>query len=167
LVPGTYTAQATQSDAAGNTGLSSPSTFTVAAPPPPPRAPVIRYTGAKSATIDRHGGVTLPGVTIVCGAGGTGCNASATLMARIVIRGRRGKPNTARVVKLGSTSFKVPAGQSARMVVLLSATMQRLLAQHGPLAVTADIVARNTSSGQTARLDMSFRLNRGRTTRLR
>ncbi len=40
LAPGTYTAQATQSDQAGNTGLSAPTTFTVAPPavPPPPVA---------------------------------------------------------------------------------------------------------------------------------
>jgi hypothetical protein len=34
LAPGTYTAQAEQSDSAGNTGLSAPATFTVVEPPP-------------------------------------------------------------------------------------------------------------------------------------
>jgi hypothetical protein len=40
LAPGTYTAQATQRDQAGNTGSSAPVTFTIAAPPaqPPPAA---------------------------------------------------------------------------------------------------------------------------------
>ncbi len=40
LAPGTYTAQADQADIAGNTGVSAPATFTVAAPPPPPQQQV-------------------------------------------------------------------------------------------------------------------------------
>jgi PKD repeat protein len=36
LVPGSYTLQAQQSDAAGNTGVSAPVPITVLAPPPPP-----------------------------------------------------------------------------------------------------------------------------------
>jgi hypothetical protein len=39
LAPGTYTVQAMQSDAVGNTGTSAPATFTVPAPPAPPAPP--------------------------------------------------------------------------------------------------------------------------------
>ena len=39
LTPGTYTVQATQRDAAGNTGVSAPATFVVVAPPAPPASP--------------------------------------------------------------------------------------------------------------------------------
>jgi hypothetical protein len=46
LSPGTYTARAEQNDGAGNTGFSSPVTFTVEAPPPPaPTDPVVLAAG--------------------------------------------------------------------------------------------------------------------------
>jgi len=47
LAPGTYTARAEQSDGAGNTGLSAPSTFTVLEGPPPPPAgdPILMGAG--------------------------------------------------------------------------------------------------------------------------
>jgi hypothetical protein len=45
LASGTYTARATQTDAAGNTGASSAKTFTISGAPPPPSAPVIAAAG--------------------------------------------------------------------------------------------------------------------------
>jgi fibronectin type 3 domain-containing protein len=46
LDPGTYTARAEQSDVAGNVGQSSPRTFTVTSPtPPPPSDPVVLAAG--------------------------------------------------------------------------------------------------------------------------
>ena len=50
LAPGSYTVQATQRDAAGNTGVSAPTTFTVASPPGPP-APNASFSWVPSAPL--------------------------------------------------------------------------------------------------------------------
>jgi hypothetical protein len=50
LAPGTYTVQATQRDAAGNTGVSAPVTFTVAPPPGPP-GPTASFSWVPSAPL--------------------------------------------------------------------------------------------------------------------
>ena len=56
LANGTYTARAQQSDRAGNTGLSKPSTFTISAatspPPPPPSLSTFSIGGSVSGLSD-------------------------------------------------------------------------------------------------------------------
>ena len=54
LANGTYTARAQQSDRAGNTGLSKPSTFTISAatPPPPPPPATFSIGGSVSGLSD-------------------------------------------------------------------------------------------------------------------
>jgi extracellular elastinolytic metalloproteinase len=64
LAPGTYTAQAEQSDAAGNTGVSSPSTFTIVASafrlePPFDASYAIDEIGRPPGVPPRLGGLTL------------------------------------------------------------------------------------------------------------
>jgi hypothetical protein len=53
LAPGTYTVQATQNDAVGNTGTSPPATFTVTPPPapPPPASPAASFVWIPSAPV--------------------------------------------------------------------------------------------------------------------
>jgi hypothetical protein len=51
LGPGTYTAQATQRDQAGNTGSSSAVTFTITSPAPPPAGPTASFSWVPSSPL--------------------------------------------------------------------------------------------------------------------
>jgi hypothetical protein len=99
LAPGTYTAQASQSDTAGNVGVSSANTFTLDVTAPSPVTVTAPVTGA----------LTTSRRPTVSGAAGTAAGDSATVTVTIALASAPGTPvQTLAATRTGSTWSIVP-----------------------------------------------------------
>ena len=130
LAPGTYTAQATQADAAGNTATTQPVTFTLAGDPPPPPA-----TGSTPAPTSAPGARRAAAALRISSVAPRRCRRGArcTLVVRgwaarsavgtIAVSVRRGRHGSRRVVvpiRAGrwTSSIVPPVGTSRRVTVI-------------------------------------------------
>jgi hypothetical protein len=152
LSPGTYTAQAEQSDEARNVGLSAPITFTVTTPPPPPVTPppaasftwfpTAPRTGENVSLVSSATDMTSPITAFAWGFTGTGAF-------------QAGKP-------VLTTSFSTPGGHVVRLRVtaadgLSSIATETIKVDSSPLALMQPfpivrIAGSETFSGVALRL---------------
>jgi hypothetical protein len=122
---------------------------TPAAPAAPRVLPVIEGRGAGPVRATRTGRVTLPELTAVCTAGAGPCDDNAVAVDATV-RGKR--------VTLGTATFRLADGASARISLRLSKPGRRLLARARSLDVQALVRVRNAATAAQADRKVEFRL---------
>lgn len=105
----------------------------------------VRLVG-KSVTVDRHGRVT---IKLACPASAAGnCKGRDTLKTagRVTAPRLVAAKRKAKILRLGTGTFTIPAGKSAKVTIKLNKTARKLLAKRHTLKVKETVVAHDLAN---------------------